>query len=57
MLIVALLEFIPNPKKAIQSIPGVLQTNVRMNGNHLVLHRRSEVQKVITTSKRMTLKQ
>jgi len=39
MMIIALLEFVPNPKKAIQSIPEVLATNVHMNGNHLVLHK------------------
>ncbi len=39
ILIVALMEFIPNPRKAIESIPGVLQTNVRMSGNHLMLRR------------------
>ena len=38
MMIVALLEFVPNPKKAIQSIPSVLATNVRMEGNHLAVH-------------------
>lgn len=38
MMVVALVEFVPNPKKAIQSITGVLQTNVRMDGNHLAVH-------------------
>lgn len=37
MMIVALVEFIPNPKKAIQSITSVLATNVRMEGNHLAM--------------------
>jgi hypothetical protein len=39
MMIVALLEFVPNPKKAISGISEVLQTNVRMVGNHLVVTR------------------
>jgi hypothetical protein len=47
MMVVALIEFVPNPKKAIQSIPGVLQNNVRMSGNHLVL-RRPPAKKEIT---------
>jgi len=37
MFLVALLEFIPNPKKALQSIPDVLATNPRMVNGHLIL--------------------
>lgn len=39
MMLVALIEFIPNPRRAIRSISEVLFTNVRMAGNHLVLHK------------------
>ena len=39
MVLVALFEFIPSPRKAIRSISEVLSTNVRMEGTHLVLQR------------------
>jgi hypothetical protein len=39
LVLVALIEFIPSPRKALRSISEVLSTNVRMEGNHLVLHR------------------
>ena len=45
MMLVALIEFAQNPKKAVQSIPGVLQTNVQMEGTHLVLHRTEKPKK------------
>jgi len=37
MFFVALIEFVPNPKKAIDSIYDTLSTNVRIEGGHLVL--------------------
>jgi len=39
MMIIALIEFVPNPKKAISSIPEVLATNVHMDKHHLVLQK------------------
>ena len=39
MMIVALMEFIPNPKKALQNIPEVLATNAKMVNGHLVISR------------------
>ncbi len=37
MFIVALIEFAPNPKKALQSIPDVLSMNPKMVNGHLVM--------------------
>ncbi len=37
MFLIALMEFAPNPKKALQSIPEVLKANPVMLGNHLVM--------------------
>ena len=35
MFFVALIEFIPNPKKALESIPGILAANPRIVNGHL----------------------
>lgn len=40
MFLVALIEFIPNPRKALESIPQVLATNPKMVNGHLVLPKR-----------------
>jgi hypothetical protein len=37
MFLVALIEFIPNPKKALKSIPEVLATNPKIVNGHLVI--------------------
>ncbi len=37
MFLIALMEFAPNPKKALQSIPEVLKANPIMVNNHLVM--------------------
>jgi len=37
MFLVALIEFIPNPRKALESIPQVLATNPKIVNGRLVL--------------------
>ncbi len=43
MFLIALMEFLPNPKKALQSIPEVLNANPIMINNHLVMPKRHQV--------------
>lgn len=50
MFLIAVLEFLPNPKKALNTISDALSTNVRIESNHLVLkktpnHRPKELSK------------
>jgi len=37
MFFVAVMEFLPNPRKALDTISDTLSTNVRIESNHLVL--------------------
>lgn len=39
MFIVAIIEFVPHPKKALETIMSTLSSNVRIEKNHLVLKR------------------
>lgn len=41
MLLVALLEFIPHPRKALESIPEVLATNPLIVSGHMTLPKQS----------------
>lgn len=57
MMIVALIEFVPNPKKAISNIPGVLQTNIRIDSNnHMELHRSIDQKEKRTGKIRKTIR-
>lgn len=37
MFLIALLEFVPNPRKALESIPNALSLSPKMVNGHLVL--------------------
>ncbi len=37
MFLIAILEFVPNPKKALSTITDTLSSNVRIEANRLVL--------------------
>ncbi len=37
MFLIAIVEFVPNPKKALSTITDTLSSNVRIENNHLVV--------------------
>jgi len=47
MFLVALIEFIPNPRKALETIPSVLSTNVHITNGRLTLVKPKKGTKII----------